>query len=180
MSLKKEGLLIIILLANSVFACVDLVDNAVYSSDMNVCNKAYFLDNGLKIHGNNILFDCNHGVIRGDFFKNSGITIINSENITIKNCNVMFYDIGINVQNSRNVVFDEDTRLIRNHYGSKFFNSENNFVAGIDVSLKSPIKLAASRDNLINFFNKRVDESLCSDSECNRPFWLLPFQMVLR
>ncbi len=180
MSLKKYGLLIIILLANSVFACVDLENNLVYSNDTQVCNDVFFLDDGIKIHGDNILFDCNNAVLRGDFFKNSGITVINSENITIKNCNVMFYDVGINVQNSENVIFGEDIRLIRNHYGSKFFNSVNNFIAGIDVSLKSPVKIAASKGNLINFLNKRVDESLCSDSECNRPFWMLPFQMILR
>lgn len=142
----------------SVLACSELVDNAVFDSDVDVCNGIYFLKEGIIINGENILFDCHSAVIRGDFGINSGIRIINSNNVTVKNCNVMHYDIGINVQNSEGV-FLQDNHLLKNNFGTKFFGSENNMVDSADVSLISSVKIAGSSDNIVSFFNKKIEES---------------------
>ncbi len=158
-----------LLLVNTVFACVELEKGAVYQNSSDVCNDVFFLDKGITIHGDDIVFDCNNAVIRGYFFENSGISVINSRNVTINNCNIMFYKVGINVQNSKSVILKEN-RLIKNLFGTKFFNSEDNFVYGADISLTQPVKVAASKNNFIHYFNKRIEEHLCPDSECNKDF----------
>ncbi|RLE46831.1 hypothetical protein DRJ25_03610 [Candidatus Woesearchaeota archaeon] len=160
-----------------VFGCVDLHDGGVYTNSTDVCNGVFFLKNGIIIHGQDVVFDCNSAVIRGDF-ENSGITIINSGNVTVKDCNVMHFNIGINVQNSNQTVL-KGNHLIKNNFGVKFFGSENVFVYGADVSLKSPVRIAGSRGNFIDYFNKRVKDSLCSDSLCNRPLATSRFRNLL-
>ena len=167
--MKSLSFILAVLLASfSVLACVDLEDRGIYGDSVEICNKVYFLDDGVIIHGSDILFDCNNAVLRGDFFKNSGIKIINSDNVTVKNCNVMHYNLGINIQNSRAVILKEN-HLIKNNYGTKFFGSEECFVYDADVSLKSPVKIAGSKDNFINYFNKRIEKPLGYDNDFNRP-----------
>ena len=148
-------LFVLILSSITAFACVELQDGKAYSNSTDVCNKVYFLDEGIIIHGDDVVFDCSSAVLRGNFFKNSGISIINSNNVTIKDCNVMHYSIGINVQNSRDVIL-MGNHLIKNKLGTKFFGSEDCFVYSADISLKSPVKIAGSKDNFIHYFNKKI------------------------
>ena len=174
--MKKRGVFILFLFLISIiiqttFGCIDLVDEGVYLNNTDVCNKVYFLDNGIKIHGNDFIFDCHGAVIRGNYFQKSGVTLINSNNVTIQNCNILFYDVGINVQNSKNAQL-KNNHLIKNNFGTKFFGSEDSFVYGADVSLKSPLKIAGSKNNYINYFNKVIETSLCSDNECNKPLYI--------
>ncbi|KYK27271.1 hypothetical protein AYK26_04000 [Euryarchaeota archaeon SM23-78] len=134
--------------------CLNPYDNMVLTKDTKLCKGTSYVndtnDDGLIIiNKSNIVLDCNNASIIGN---RNGKAIYNNgfDNVTIKNCNISSYDVGIEVLNCKNnnltnnyaesngrgIVLDNvnDSHLWYNtirysHYdGIHLFNSSNNLL----------------------------------------------------
>jgi len=157
-----------LLLIPSVIAeCVDVQNGKTYPSSREFCGITYFLPDGITITGKDIAINCNTATMRGTF-SNAGITIINSENVTIENCNILHYEIGILVVNSTQVGV-KDTGLVRNNIGIKLIDSNQNYFAHInDISLHEMVQVVNSIENAFEYTNKKLENDFCRFNKCNK------------
>jgi hypothetical protein len=137
-------------------------------NDINFCSQSYQLRNGIKIGQNSITIDCQGAIIRGLFQGKTGILIENKKKVTIKNCMIMNYEIGIELINSTNVTVS-NVAFIRNQIGLRLEKSNNNkFIRNRDISLKKPIKEIESFENIFQYENKNINYDFCRYNTCNQ------------
>lgn len=176
MSTRWAGVLLaFLLILPSVFAlsrtCTRLEDPARVMQSLTLCADNYYpydYPEGVLIEGDNLVFDCNSAVLHGKF-KNSGIVLVNRENVTIKNCQVANYETGILIKGSKGIVI-LDSRFIRNYYGIKLIDSTGVVIENSDdISIKKPVQLINSAGNILHFVNKDLEGEQCRLNQCNMP-----------
>ena len=110
-----------------------------------IADRIIPLRDGIRVMGNNLVFDCAHAIIDGSGFPyvNDGIKI-NGAGVTLKNCNVQNYDEGIKVTSSSNTILD-NVQAMFNRVGitlsqsgnSKILSSTSNENRDYGISLTS-------------------------------------------
>jgi hypothetical protein len=160
-------LIILLLLATSSFACLNLENGMHIINSTQICNDVFYLDQGVTINQSNITIDCAGAILQGKY-KGSAFYISNTENIIIKNCRIVNYDSAFLVDNSSQV-FLQDNHLIRNFVGTTLIQTTNSGLFNYDVSLKQPLIIINSQDNMISAPNKFFEGEYCDFNYCNRP-----------
>ena len=145
----------------------------VYSQDLNkstrLCGENFVLNSGLAVSSDNVDIDCSSAVLKGSLFsKNTGIVIEDRKNVTLRDCRIVNYAVGIIVRNSSNVFLSEIT-FLRNFVGVKIIDSFNvSIVDGFDISLEKPIHVSNSRNNTFHYFNKKIKGDFCAYNSCGK------------
>jgi hypothetical protein len=112
------------------------------------------------------VFDCGTSVFHGKF-QNAGFVIIDRTNVTIQNCQVANYDIGMLIKNSKQITI-LNSNLIRNNIGLKISNSTGVVVENsYDISIKNPIQLIKAEGNSFHYLNKKLKGDGCRLNQCN-------------
>lgn len=136
------------------------------SKSLRLCSDAFDFPNGVHITSDDIVLDCQTAVFRGNYFNGRGITIEDKSNVTLKNCVVMLYEIGLFLRNVSNSSFISNT-LLKNKHGVRMIDSADNFFSLYDVSLKKPVKLTQATGNVISAVNKNFHSAEeCSANTC--------------
>jgi len=145
--------------------CTRTLDPPRINQDTRFCADNFFPD-GLSITHDNIMLDCGTAVLKGRF-KTAGLTIQGRENITIKDCQLANYEVGILIKNSKHIVI-RGINLLRNNIGLKIIDSTGIAVEnGYDISLQKPIQLINSKGNVFSYTNKRLEGETCRLNQCN-------------
>lgn len=146
-------------------SCTTVLDPPRISQSTRLCANNYARA-GISITADNVMLDCGTGVLKGDF-KNAGIIIQNRKNITLKDCQVANYDVGILVKNSNGVRI-LNANLIRNMVGIKLIDSSSVIVENsFDISIKKPVQLINAVGNVFHYKNKRLEGDQCRLNQCN-------------
>lgn len=169
------AVLVLLLLIPSLFAsdrkCTREIDPPRVGQSMILCADNYYPHNypqGLNITKDNIVFDCRTSVLHGQF-KNAGIVVIDRKNVTIKNCQIANYGIGMLIKKSSQIKVI-NANFIRNQIGLKISDSsavviENSF----DISTQKPLQVINSTGNAFHYLNKRMAGDYCRQNQCNTP-----------
>lgn len=144
-----------------------------YSQDINystrLCGENFVVASGMIISKDNVNIDCSSAVLKGNLFSNSaGLIIEDRKNISISDCRIVNYKVGILVRNSSNILLDKIT-FLRNGIGVKLFNSFNVSISkGFDISLEKPLHLSNSSSNNFFYFNKKIVGDFCKFNFCRK------------
>ncbi len=157
----------LVLFAPLVLACVVPEDGMVIDSSMQFCNDVYYFDRGISVNGDNVNIDCNHAVLKS-WSGGTGVSVLHSSNVTILDCRIVNYDVGLYAFNSSKVFFN-DNILVKNRIGSKFVNLSDSATFNHDVSLSVAFEISDSRNNVLSLTNKQLHGSYCSVNFCNQP-----------
>lgn len=169
------SILALLLVIPSVFAisrtCTRELDTPRIDQSMILCADNYYPHNypqGLNITKDNIILDCGSSVLHGQF-KNAGIVVINRKNVTIKNCQIANYGIGMLVKQSKQIKVI-NTNFIHNQIGLKVADSsaivvENSY----DISTQKPLQVVNSTGNVFHYLNKNMEGDYCRLNQCNTP-----------
>jgi len=157
--------LIFLLLTPMVFACVVPTDGMVVRESAVFCSDVYYLPNGIKIKGSDIEISC-RGTVLKSFTGGNGISIENSNNVTVKGCRINGYDTGFKVSNATSV-FLSDNHLVKNKVGTNFNKVFRSSTLNQDVSLSAPFILSESEKNALSLTNKFVSGDFCGVNYCN-------------
>jgi hypothetical protein len=157
--------LIFVLIAPAVFACVIPTDGMVVRESVVFCSDVYYLSNGITIKGSDIEISCK-GTVLKSFTGGDGISIENSNNVTVKGCRINGYDVGFNVVNATSV-FLSDNHLVKNKVGASFSRVYRSSTLNQDVSLSAPFVVSESEKNALSLTNKFVNGSFCDSNYCN-------------
>lgn len=148
-------------------SCTRTLDPPRVDQNTRFCADNFYPD-GLSITRDNIELDCGTAVLRGKF-KSTGLTIQDRQNVTIKDCQLANYDVGVLIKNSKNIII-RGINLLRNNIGLKLVDSSGIVVEdGYDVSLQKPIQLINSKGNVFSYSNKRLEGEQCRLNQCNTP-----------
>ena len=165
MRLAILALMLILLSGLASAECTDALDGMIIKEDTTFCSDSYDVFNGIKIDADNIVLDCGTAVLRGNMQEGTAITIENRKNVTIANCNIVTFHVGIYILNSSFITF-EDSALLKNRIGIRMMNAfENKLVKIADKSTQTPLSIINSKFNLFDI-NKRIDEDYCDDNLC--------------
>lgn len=146
-------------------SCTTVLDPPRISQSTRLCADNYARA-GVSITADNIVLDCGTGVLKGDF-KNAGIIIQDRKNVTLKDCQVANYDVGILVKNSHDVRVI-NANLIRNLVGIKLIDSSSVIVENsLDISIRKPVQLINAVGNVFHYSNKRLEGDQCRLNQCN-------------
>ena len=157
--------LLFLLLAPAVLACVVPQDGMKIDKSVDFCTDVFYLDKGIVISGNNINVNCNGAVLKS-WSGGRGISIDNSNNVTVDGCRVLNYNIGFFVRDSSRV-FLNDNHLVKNLVGTRFVNVSESATFNQDVSLQSAFEVLDSSNNVLSLTNKVVYGKFCSNNFCN-------------
>jgi hypothetical protein len=157
--------LIFLLLAPMVFACVVPTDGMVVRESATFCSAVYYLPNGIIVKGSDIEISC-RGTVLKSFTGGNGISIENSNNVTIKGCRVNGYDVGFDVKNATLVLLS-DNHLVKNKVGVSFSRVFRSSTLNQDVSLSNAFIVSESEKNALSLTNKFVSEDFCDVNYCN-------------
>lgn len=168
----KRGLIVLIFLALAtvvqafaVFACTVPENGMAITNDTRLCTGVYELPDGIHLAADNITLDCAGSVLKGDF-KGRGLWIEHLSGVSVKNCHILHFRIGIYVRNSTQI-FLFDNHLVRNLEGLRLVDVQNSTIWLTDVSLQTPINILASEQNFVAFANKRIPKEACGWNYCN-------------
>jgi parallel beta-helix repeat protein len=161
----------LLLLLPSAFAeCEAAFDLMQITRDTVLCNKGYDVPSGITIKTDNVTLDCNGALIIGKAMTDGqGILIDHADGVTVKNCNILNYDVGVYVKDgNRNTIIQN--ALLKNRIGVRMLNSfENRFEDNADKSLLKPVSSLASKFNSFWLINKDLDKDFCDVNLCNSP-----------
>lgn len=172
MKVGMKALLLFLLLVPGVLAapCEDAYDLMRITKDTVLCNKAYDVQNGISIAADGVTLDCNGAIIRGTGLQDGqGIILDKVSGVTVKNCNILNFDVGIYVKEShRNTIIQN--ALLKNKVGVRMLQAfENRFESNVDKSLLKPVSAIASKFNSFWLTNKDLDRDFCAVNLCNQP-----------
>ncbi|MEM4239900.1 MAG: NosD domain-containing protein [Candidatus Woesearchaeota archaeon] len=152
-----------------VFAeCEAAFDLMQVNRDTTLCNRAYDVPSGITIRADNVTLDCNGAIIRGTAVQDGqGIIIDGADGVTVKNCNILNYDVGIYVkEGNRNTIVQN--ALLKNRIGVRMLQAfENRFESNADKSIVKPVSALASKFNSFWITNKELDKDFCDVNLCN-------------
>jgi len=132
-----------------------------------VCNDVFYIDQGIVISEPNITVDCAGAILQGKY-RGSAFYISGTENVVVKNCRIVNYDSAFLVDNSSQV-FLLDNHLVRNHVGTTFTGTRDSGIYNYDISLRAPLVVLESYNNVLSASNKFFEGTFCSFNYCNRP-----------
>jgi len=158
-------ILLLVLLAPAVLACVVPEDGMLIDQSMQFCNDVFYVNN-ISVSGDNINIDCNSAVLKS-WTGGTGILIENSANITVSGCRIVNYDTGFQVENSTRVFLD-DNHLIRNKIGTLFVGVSDSATLNQDISLQESFLVFNSNNNVLSLTNRVVRGDFCQDNFCNK------------
>jgi len=103
--------------------CVEPKDDLRISEDTILCPHSYGLSDSqdpgvLIIDSSGITLDCNSAKLVGNSNRGIGISLEGHENVTIMNCDLQFYNVGIRVKNAlrpriiHNMLADNDVGIV--------------------------------------------------------------------
>ena len=123
--------LIVLLLAIALLPVVNAVcispNNSIEIKENTIfCHGIYNLENGIKIVNDNLIVDCNNSILAGNGI-DYGILLKDRQNVSVKNCNVTNYEIGIYLDNSSSSIL-KNNYLAKNKFGIALQNSIGNDV----------------------------------------------------
>lgn len=163
---KSWWIAVVLLLCPIVFACDTPLDGKTYTESKEFCGKRYYIPQGIIIETDNVIIDCNNGILQGDF-RGTGITVRNAKNIVIKNCNLINYQRGIHLKNS-SLSSIHHNNLLRNFIGMIIESSnENHFYENRDVSITKELRGINSFSNHLKYVNKNIKGEFCRHNSCN-------------
>ena len=157
--------LLFLLFTPVVLACVVPEDGMKIASSVEFCSDVYYLNKGVSLSGQNIMFDCKGAVLKS-WSGGKGISIEHSSNVTVAGCRIVNYNTGFYVRNSTQV-FLTDNHLVRNKIGTRFVVVADSATFNHDVSLSAPFEVVESRNNAISLTNKPVAGKFCNANFCN-------------
>lgn len=132
-----------------------------------LCSKIFDLPSGIMIGADNIELDCDGGMLRGDMLGETGIIVDGRNHVTIKDCFITTYKIGVYIKNSTHITMTK-TSLLKNRMGVRLYNSYENNITGIkDQSTETPLSVINSKFNIFLFDNKNIEENFCNKNMCN-------------
>ena len=148
--------------------CVEPIDLMSINESVVFCSDAFDVPNGINIVASNVELDCGTAVLRGIFDSSEiGIRVENVNNITIKNCNVITFNIGIFLKNVTNSHI-YDNALLKNNIGIRMFDSYENLIENNnDKSKVRAVSAVNSRFNIVMLGNKPVEQGFCDVNACN-------------
>ncbi len=167
--MKRLLLLLLLIPAVSAQNCIDAYDQMELTRDTVLCSKTYDVPSGIRITFDKITLDCNGAIIRGTGLADGqGIIIESTDGVTVKNCNIINFDVGMYVKESnRNYLYDNT--LLKNKVGIRLLQAfENRFENNADKSLLKPVSSIASKFNSFWLTNKNIDKDFCAVNLCNR------------
>jgi hypothetical protein len=170
-----SALLLFLLILPSVFAasrtCLRDIDPPRIDQSMTLCADNYYPHNypqGLNITRDNIVLDCMTSVLHGAY-QNAGLVLINRRNVTIKNCQIANYDIGMLISKSSQITII-NANFIHNKIGLKVIDSSAIVVEkSTDISITRPLFAINSTGNVFQYVNKNVKGDECRLNQCNTP-----------
>lgn len=175
--MKKIFLLLLVLLVPSVYAavCDDAFDLMPITRDTVLCNRAYDVPNGIRINTDGVTLDCNGAILRGTGVADGqGIVIEKADGVTVKNCNIINFDVAIYVKESNLGRIHQNT-LLKNKIGVRMLQAfENRFEENADKSYLKPVSAIASKFNTFQLTNKNIDKGFCAVNLCNQPGFMNP------
>ncbi len=167
----KQLLIILLLLpAAAAAGCYEAFDQMEITADTVLCNKAFDVPSGIKIRTDGVTLDCNGAIIRGTAVQDGqGIIIDHADNATIKNCNILNFDVGVYVkEGNRNNIYHN--ALLKNRIGIRLLQAfENRFEDNADKSLLKPVSSLSSKFNSLWLTNKELEVEFCEVNMCNQP-----------
>lgn len=132
-----------------------------------LCSKIFDLPGGIMIGADNIELDCDGAMLRGDMLGETGIIVDGRNHVTIKDCFITTYKIGVYIKNSTHITMTK-TSLLKNRMGVRLYSSYENNITGIkDQSTETPLSVINSKFNIFLFDNKNIEESFCNKNICN-------------
>lgn len=150
--------------------CEEAYDLMEVTRDIVLCNKAFDVPSGIRIKTDGVTLDCNGAIIRGTAVQDGqGIIIDHADEITIKNCNILNFDVGIYVkEGNRNTIIHN--ALLKNKIGIRLLQAfENSFEGNADKSILKPVSSLGSKFNSLWLTNKEIDLDFCQANLCNQP-----------
>jgi parallel beta-helix repeat protein len=161
-------LTILVLVPSALAQCEAAFDMMQVNKDIMLCNKAYDVQSGITIKTDNVTLDCNGALIIGKAMQDGqGILIDHADGVTVKNCNLLNYDVGVYVkEGNRNTIVQN--ALLKNRIGVRMLQSfENRFENNADKSLLKPVSALSSKFNSFWLINKDLDKDFCDVNLCN-------------
>ncbi len=148
--------------------CIEPYDAMVLEKSAVFCNDAFDVPSGITIAENNVAVDCNGAIIRGDYMQDQGFFIENRKNVTVRNCNIVAFRVGIYLKNSTHSVIEKNS-LLKNDIGILMLDAYENLIRdNADKSLKTPVSAIASKFNTVMLTNKNLDKAFCEVNSCNQ------------
>lgn len=158
--------ILLLLFCPAALACSIPLDGKIYTESQDFCNKKYYLPNGIIIGADNIVIDCQGGILQGDFY-NTGVFAKDRKGFEIRNCHIMNYNYGIKFKNVTKAEV-HDNNLLRNHIGIRLEEaSQNHFYENRDVSISRMLQDIYSEDNHVRYTNKNIEGDFCRHNSCN-------------
>ena len=153
--------------------CVIPTNNMTIYSNTVFCQGTYDLQNGIIIGTNNIILDCNNSKLKGnmndtqipivELWRHSGILLTYKNNITIKNCNLENYVVGVYLYSSNYSIIENNTGHSNRDGIHLGYYSSNNIIRSnhLDNNLWRGIIIESSSSNNIenNSIYNQYDES---------------------
>ena len=147
--------------------CIAPYDAMMLQKSSVFCNDVFDVPSGITLIEDNIIIDCNGAIIRGDYMREQGFLIENRKNITIRNCNVVTFRIGISLKNTTHSVIEKNS-LLKNDIGILMFDAYENIIKNnADKSLKTPVSAITSKFNTVILTNKNLEKTFCEVNSCN-------------
>jgi len=161
-------LLSVLLITPATFAlekCIKPYPEMKIFRNMQLCSGVYEIDKGIIIANSNIILDCNGAVLKGNF-ENIGIKAERVENITIKNCHILYYFTGMRIKDVTKATIKEN-RILRNWDGIRLEKVTNSAFLNQDTSYKNPVLSFDSQNNAISSYNRFIEGEFCKENYCN-------------
>lgn len=166
----KKVLLIILLLVFPIVTasehCVEAYEGMIVKKNTKLCPDSYEVRNGISVGADNVILDCQTAILKG-VGNAEGITIENVTNVTVKNCNVVNYNVGIYLKNAK-FSHVHDNALLKNMVGVRLYQSfENRVENNADKSRTKAVGAIASKYNIVWLTNKNIEKGFCEENLCN-------------
>lgn len=116
----------LVLLPIAYAACVTPNENTEIKETAIFCSGVYDID-GINAANDNVLIDCNNSALRGNGI-GYGILLKDRQNVSIKNCSISSYEIGIYLDNASYSIINGNY-LTKNKFGIASFNSFSNNIS---------------------------------------------------
>lgn len=149
--------------------CTVPTDGMVILEDTTFCAGEYELPNGISIGSDDVELDCNEATLQGTY-EEIGIILRSKNNIIIKNCNLIYYNLGISLESSNNNLLLNNHLTNFNFHAVTLYLSSSNTLEGNLISNcgDDGIRLLRSSDNVLKdntikestYFGIRIAHSL--------------------